>query len=143
MPPAEGGDAPAAERRRRDRRQVPRPQTPVPAEVAEVAGTQDGPASGLPARAFGPGGSGGPGWPGEGEQARLRILRVYLVARLVVAAALAGVQLASAWLGLAPGGPTGVVAGLYAAQVAALWLVPRLRSLMLHPDLQRHAQARW
>jgi two-component system sensor histidine kinase PilS (NtrC family) len=122
----------AAERRRRDRRQVPRQP---PARPAPTSASARGAPSRHPAE---PG-----GWPADGEQSQLRILRVYLIARVVVAAALVGVQFVGAGLGLVTSWPMSVIAGLYAVQALGLWLVPRLRALMAVADLQRHAQARW
>ena len=120
------------EQPRHDRRQVPRQPAagPAPTGVPEP-GAPVRPV--LPADAF----------PAEGEQSRPRILRAYLVARVVVAAALAGVQLVSAGLGLATSWPTSLVAALYAVQALGLWLVPRLRELMAIEDLERYVQARW
>ena len=121
-----------AEQQWRDRRQIPR-------QPSAGSGPEAAPAQGAPRQLA----AQATGWPAEGEQSRLRILRVYLVARAVVAAALVGVQLVSAGLGLVTSWPTSVVAGLYAAQVLGLWLAPRLRALMATADLERHAQARW
>jgi two-component system sensor histidine kinase PilS (NtrC family) len=128
----DGQDRRQADRRRGDRRLVPRQESrswgrrAAPDAQAAESLRVEAPAALV-----------------ETDRARPRILRVYLVARVVVAAALVGVQLVGSSLGLATSWPMIVVAWLYAAQALGLWVVPGLRALMSGASLERHAQARW
>ncbi len=131
-------DAEAAERRRQDRRRADRRQVPRgPASHHGLDALRDanlGAGSVLAAE---------PAETEGADRARPRILRVYLFARVVVAAALMGVQLAGPGLGLMTSWGMSAVAWLYAAQVVALWLVPGLRQLAAPSSLEGHGQARW
>ena len=121
-----------ADRRRGDRRAVPRQG---PDGRGQRATPTARPAETPPA--------GAPAAPVLADRARPRILRVYLVARVVVAAALVGVQLVGSALGLSTSWSMSLVAWLYAAQTLGLWVVPRLRVLTSPAGLEHHAQARW
>ena len=133
LPGSDPNERRGQDRRRADRRQVPR--NPAAAERLAARNPADPVAD--PALVADPGAA------EAGDRARPRILRVYLIARVVVAVALVGVQVAGPGLGLITSWAMSAVAWLYAMQVVGLWLVPRLRQLVTPSSLEGHVQARW
>jgi two-component system sensor histidine kinase PilS (NtrC family) len=80
-------------------------------------------------------------WPGAASQRR--ILGLYGAARVLVAAALVGVQWLGPGFGLFMSSSAGLVVWAYAAQAVGIWMLPPVRKLILPDQRDKGLQARW